>query len=88
MCQSCLDIDYPVADCWRPCYVSPPRKTPILGLTPGRIYNEADFESDITIRTLRQTLLAQGRHLKRLRAENAALKTQRTDGPPPFEGIS
>ena len=25
MCQRCNDIDYPVADCWRPCYVPPGR---------------------------------------------------------------
>lgn len=38
MCDRCALLDYPVADCWRPCYVPPLRGRTVP--PPGLIWNE------------------------------------------------
>ena len=96
MCQQCDDLDYPVAQCWRPCYHPSPRRMAAGLPVAGRIYNEQDYEADRVIDTLRQALQERTQTADRLRYENEYLRAKRpmpplSARPPlpaaPFEGV-
>lgn len=52
MCEHCAEIDYPVADCWRPCYVPPRRHEP----RPRRDLGEDHYQAQELIWALRKQL--------------------------------
>lgn len=71
MCERCADIDYPIADIWRPCYTPATRRT-ARPYTPG----EDDFEASTIIWQLRHALRASEQRNKHLIAENELLKAR------------
>lgn len=86
MCDQCLDLDYPVADCWRPCYA--PRQRgyqPITGQihpTPRGGFSDEEYDAQLKINTLMAVIRAQ-------RVEMATMKAtpQRTERRESFEGL-
>lgn len=72
MCALCDLIDYPVADCWRPCYVPNQNARDIRAIrkNSGQDY----FESAQTIETLRTILKQQQFRTTQLERENEALR--------------
>lgn len=80
MCEKCDLIDYPVADCWRPCYVPPRRsvepRPQQRGLVP--LWNDHTDELHARIRDLESENL-------KLQMENLRLQTQRHDRTPTYE---
>lgn len=81
MCEKCLDIDYPVADCWRPCYV-PRRRTSVIPATPRGGFSDEDYDHQHKVNTLMATIRQQ-------RSEIATLKAvhSRPDSRDSFEGV-
>lgn len=80
MCDRCVDIDYPVADCWRPCYVPRTRATRPLTLQSG--WSDEDDDLQVRLRTLLAVIRSQ-------RAEIASLTATaiRPDSRESFEGV-
>lgn len=75
MCAQCDLIDYPVADCWRPCYQPGRRST----LPPaGRIFNQDDFDAQRTIDVLRAALKASQREAVQLRYRVEAIQSKKS----------
>lgn len=72
MCDKCLDIDYPIADVWRPCYVPRTRSQQARPYTPG----EDEFLADSVANMLRWQLAQSERRNKRLVAEMEMLKAR------------
>ena len=72
MCQHCELIDYPVAECWRPCSVpgSKARAVREIRKDSGQDY----FESAETIAALRTIITQQRTTITRLAAEHATMQ--------------
>lgn len=91
MCQLCDLIDYPVADCWRPCYVPNHPKANVLRAiqkNSGQDY----FESAETIATLQTIIKQQRTRQTALERENEALRLRAApqaddDSRESFEGL-
>ncbi len=74
MCARCDLIDYPIADCWRPCYVPRPAR-PSLDVDAMRIHSGQDhFEAAETIVALRHIIKDQRARQHALERENEALR--------------
>ena len=83
MCQLCALIDYPIADCWRPCY-HPQAKQKAKGLiptTPRGGFSDEDFSQQQKVNDLLGIIRRQREAIARLKA------TQNPDSPPRFEGV-
>ncbi len=82
MCTACTLIDYPVDDCWRPCYVPPTQSRGWIPTTPIGGFSDEDYDAQHKINQLMATIRAQ-------RAEISTLKatTHRTDSRDSFEGV-
>ena len=72
MCHLCDLIDYPVADCWRPCYVPGQKAKDVRDIRKhsGQDY----FESAETIATLQTIIKQQRARQTDLERENEALR--------------
>ncbi len=80
MCDQCTNIDYQVADCWRPCYM--PRPKPKGYIPTSRGFSDEDFDAQQKINNLMAIIRAQ-------RSEISTLKTStnKTDSRDSFEGV-
>ncbi len=80
MCERCADLDYQVADCWRPCYV--PRARPKGFIPVSRGFSDEDFDAQNKINNLMAIIRGQ-------RAEISTLKATQTkdDSRDSFEGV-
>lgn len=81
MCDQCAEIDYAIADCWRPCYV-PHRSSRVLPATPRGGFSDEDYSQQQKINDLLATI-------KRQREEISTLKAIRNpkDSRESFEGV-
>lgn len=76
ICDKCADIDYRVADVWRPCWV-PTRQ----GTRQRQVPGEDDYEAARIIAELRQANKRLTQRIGQLLAENEALRTKPADSP-------
>lgn len=79
MCDRCLDLDYAVADCWRPCYVPPRRSAPIQ---VSRGFSDEDYDAQQKITNLMAVIRAQRTEISTLKAAQT-----RADSRESFEGL-
>lgn len=69
MCDLCMLIDYPVAECWRPCYTPHHRQKPrgYIPTTPRGGFDEADFAARQRIADLLAVIRRQRREISELK---------------------
>jgi len=74
MCERCRDLDYQVADCWRPCYVPRQRGIPLI---PRGSWSDQNEVLQHTVDDL----------LKQIKALRHELKQPAPAVHKPFEGV-
>jgi hypothetical protein len=83
MCHRCAEIDYQIADCWRPCYVPPRRPAGWIPTTRPGGFSDEDFDGELTRQKLLAVIRAQRAEIQTL----TALARTRTDSRDSFEGV-
>ena len=84
MCDRCALLDYPVAECWLPCYEPRQRTRPrwYIPTTPRGGFDEEDFDAQQRIQSLLSVIRKQ-------RSEISGLKAtiHQDDSRDSFEGV-
>ena len=81
MCDRCADLDYQVADCWRPCYV--PRPKPKGFIPTSRGFSDEDFDMQLKVNNLMAVIRKQREEISSLKVKAAP----REDSRESFEGV-
>lgn len=68
MCDRCADLDYAVADCWRPCYVPRARSTEYIPTTPRGGFSDEDLSAQEKINKLVAIIKRQREEISSLKA--------------------
>ena len=89
MCTRCeSEIDYPVADCWRPCYIPtgrthlPQDRSKRIPPTPRGGFSDEDYDAQHKINQLMAIIRSQRTEISTLKAIS-----HRTDSRDSFEGV-
>lgn len=80
MCTRCDDLDYPVADCWRPCYVPPMRRKEPMPVSRG--FSDEDYDAQLKINNLMAIIRQQRGEISTLKASQP-----QPDSRDSFEGL-
>lgn len=81
MCERCAEIDYPIADCWRPCYVPRPRPDGFIPVSRG--FSDEDFDMQLKLNHLMAIIRKQREEISGLKEK----VTPREDSRESFEGV-
>ena len=82
MCSKCDDIDYPVADIWRPCYVPSGRRSPgYIPTSPRGGFHDTDVEPLRTIQNLSAIIRKQKAEISALKASQGHKTANPFEGP-------
>lgn len=84
MCDRCRLIDYPIADCWRPCYVPPSKPRGFIPATPAGGFSDEDYSAQTKINTLLAIIRKQREEISTLKV----LRVPRDDSRESFEGVA
>lgn len=83
MCDRCADLDYAVADCWRPCYVPRPKPPGYIPTTPRGGFSDEDYDMQAKVDGLISTIRRQGETIRTLKAKQEPARDARNS----FEGV-
>ena len=84
MCDRCTLIDYPVSDCWRPCYHPLQKQKPKgwIPTVPRGGFDEEDFDAQQRVQILLSVIRTQRSEISILKA-----KLSPPDSRDSFEGV-